>query len=78
MSWDIIDNNNKEEKVEPKADYKRISLTFVDSIFNQIPQSTNEKDPLNSSAKEFYSKQPKTQNLEQKKNPHKSNQISLW
>ena len=65
MSTDITDNSNKEEKVEPKTDYKRISLTFVDSIFNQIPQSTNEKDPLNSSAKEFYSKQPKTQNLEQ-------------
>ena len=42
MSTDIVNNNNKEEKIESKTDYKRISLTFVDSIFNQIPQSINE------------------------------------
>ena len=69
MSTDITDNSNKEDKLESKPDYRRISLNFVDSIFNQIPQSTNEKDPLNSSAKEFYSKQPKKPNQDQQDKP---------
>ena len=59
MSTSITDNSNKEESIGTKTDYKGISLAFVDSIFNDFPQSTNEKDPLNSSSKEFYSKQPK-------------------
>ena len=65
MSTDITDYSNKdkeeqsEENSVPKVDYKRISLTFVDSIFTQINQTIEVKDPLNSNAKEFYSRQPK-------------------
>ena len=65
MSTDDITDSNKdkeeqsEENTIPNIDYKRISLTFVDSIFTKINPTVEEKDPLNTKAKEFYSKQPK-------------------
>ena len=71
MSTDITNNNNKEEKIEPKIDYKRISLAFVDSIFSQINPSMQEKDPLNSTVKEFYSREPKKNIQEELKTPLK-------
>ena len=71
MSTEITNNNNKEEKIEPKIDYKRISLAFVDSIFSQINPSMQEKDPLNSTVKEFYSREPKKNIQEELKTPLK-------
>ena len=75
MSTDTTNNTNLEEKVKPKIDIKRISVDFVDSIFSQIKPSTDNKDPLNSTAKEFYSKQPKTTIQEQPQTPSKQNPI---
>ena len=71
MSTDATDNPNKEEKVKHKLDYKRISVAFVDSIFSTIAPSTDKKDPLNSTSKEFYSKQPKNTKQEQLQTPSK-------
>ena len=72
MSTDTTDNPNKEEKDKHKLDYKRISVAFVDSIFSTIAPSTEKKDPLNSTSKEFYSKQPK-ETQEQLQTPLKKN-----
>ena len=77
MSTDITSNNsNKEDKTEfePKLDYKRISVTFVDSVFNQINLTGDQKDPLNSTAKVFYSREPKKNIQEKPKTPVKQNQ----
>ena len=77
MSTDITDYSNKdkeeqsEENSVAKVDYKRISLTFVDSIFTQINPKIEVKDPLNSNAKEFYSRQPKKEIPLPEKTPEK-------
>ena len=77
MSTDITDYSNKdkeeqsEENSMAKVDYKRISLTFVDSIFTQINPKIEVKDPLNSNAKEFYSRQPKKEIPLPEKTPEK-------
>ena len=73
MSTNTTDNTNKEEKTQPELNYRRISVDFVDSIFSQIKPSTDNKDPLNSTAKEFYSKQPQKTIQEQPQTPSKQN-----
>ena len=60
MSEDNPDSNNKEEKsAKRQIEYKRVSVAFVDSVFTQVGSKVNEKDPLNPTAQEFYSRQPK-------------------
>ena len=69
-------NNNKnikDYKVVGGLDYKRISVLFVDSVFNQATSNLDSRDPLNSPPNDFYSKKPRTSNLEQLKTPSKSN-----
>ena len=48
-----------EEITESKIDYKRISLSFVDSIFTQISPTITKKDPLNINLDDSYLPQQK-------------------
>ena len=97
MSVNINDNNSKdkeeklEEITEPKIDYKRISLSFVDSIFTQISPTITKKDPLNTNLNDSYLPQQKKEiptlkntsekgafsNIPKKENQEGSNNISI-
>ena len=69
MSKRANNKKKKDYKVVGGLDYKRISVLFVDSIFEQANQNVNEKDPLNSNIKEYYPNQDKKKEI---KTPIKS------
>ena len=73
MSTKKSNKNTKNYKSIGGLDYKRISVLFVDSIFKQVSSSLDPKDPLNSNARDFYSKQPRKSSQEQLKTPSKKN-----
>ena len=71
MSEEIMDSDNEKDIDE---DCKKISLMFVDSLFNKINKEINEiRDPLNSKAKDFFLKKPKKTIQEQLKPSIKTN-----
>ena len=74
MSTENTSNNNADNPDNNGEDYKRVSVVFVDSIFNQINSKSNIKDPLNSTAKEFYSRKPQKKIDEQLKTPVKTSE----
>ena len=72
MSTVKINNNNTDNPDNKDEECKKISVAFVDSIFNRIASKNNIKDPLNSTtAKEFYSRIPQKKIDEQPKTPVK-------
>ena len=72
MSTVKINNNNTDNPDNKDEECKKISVAFVDSIFNNIASKNNIKDPLNSTtAKEFYSRIPQKKIDDQPKTPVK-------
>lgn len=76
MSTDNNSNKEKEEISEeiarPNNECKRVSMAFVDSIFTEVFAKIVDKDPLNSTAQDFYSKQPQKEMPPPEKTPLKS------
>ena len=70
MTMNLTYNDNTDDIDE---DIKKISLFFVDSIYNKIKTLNKSKDPLNSNAKEFYSRQPRKTIEGKRKNPNNPN-----
>ena len=71
MTMNLTYNDNTDDIDE---DIKKISLFFVDSIYNKIKTLNKSKDPLNSNAKEFYSRQPRKTIEGKKKEPEQPEQ----
>ena len=69
MSKRATNKKKKDYKVIGGLDYKRISVLFVDSIFEQANQNISAKDPLNSNIMEYSPNQEKKQEI---KTPIKS------
>lgn len=63
MSKRATNKKTKDYKVIGGLDYKRISVLFVDSIFEQASQNVGAKDPLNSNIMEYYPNQEKIKEL---------------
>lgn len=63
MSKRATNKKKKDYKVIGGLDYKRISVLFVDSIFEKANQNVGAKDPLNSNIMEYYSNQEKIKEL---------------
>jgi hypothetical protein len=63
MSKRATNKKKKDYKVIGGLDYKRISVLFVDSIFEQANQNLSGKDPLNSNIMEYYPNQEKIKGL---------------
>ena len=63
MSKRATNKKKKDYKVIGGLDYKRISVLFVDSIFEQANQNLSTKDPLNSNIMEYYPNQEKIKGL---------------
>jgi len=63
MSKRATNKKKKDYKVVGGLDYKRISVLFVDSIFEQASKNISDKDPLNSNIKEYYPNQIKKKEL---------------
>ena len=63
MSKRATNKKKKDYKVVGGLDYKRISVLFVDSIFEQASKNISDKDPLNSNIIEYNPNQKKKKEL---------------
>ena len=67
MSQENEDNNNKNDIDTDEIDIRKIGISFVDSLFNEVLNRFKPQEPLNQKAKDFYSQKPKQSNRDQLK-----------